>query len=156
MKSPEYKLYISSKEVFSDGHTVCSHFDLNDICDFDIELLVDIILRHDLVNKAIRRRLLGEKPQPKDIFIHALSCLKDTGDIDVLVRALNWQQNDIAFLSDRLQSLDRSIKVADELRVKCARLQDTVNSLRERNAELVKYIKSFGYGTPKKSKKNPR
>lgn len=156
MKSPDYKIFISCNEIYSDGHSVLSRFDSDDFCDFDIELLVDIILRHDLVNKAIRRRLLGEKPQPKDIFIHSLSCLKDSGDIDVLVRALNWQQNDIAFLSDRLQSLDRSIKVADDLRVKSARLQDTVNTLRERNAELVKFIKSLGYGTPKKSKKNPR
>lgn len=156
MKSPDYSFIYVLDEYYSNGDRVVHRFTSDDLCDFDIEKLVDIILRHDLVNKAIRRRLLGEKPQPKDIFIHALSCLKDSGDIDVLVRALNWQQHDIAFLSDRLQSLDRSIKVADDLRVKSARLQDTVNTLRDRNAELVKFIKSLGYGTPKKSKKNTR
>lgn len=80
---------------------------------------------------------------PDELFIKALAQLKDTGDIDVLVRHLSWQQNDIAFLSHQLKDYESTLVKLDKSLSDVARLRDSCNRLRKRNGELLHTIRSL-------------
>ena len=93
----------------------------------------------------------------RDIFIQSLASLKDTGELDVLYRSLEWQHNDNCHLTHELQHYDRALERLDDYRVKFARVKDDCAKLRERNAALVKQLKelrSYGKVSKKDSCKN--
>lgn len=104
------------------------------------EEIVDYLVKIPCLCEAFKNRLFVRN-DPKDLFILSLTELRDTGDIDCLVRALNWQHNDIAYLSHQLQYYERSLVKLDSYRKECARLKDLSNKLRERNSELIKALK---------------
>lgn len=93
------------------------------------------------------RALLDDLPfrpssstKPADLFIESLAQLNDTGDIDVLVRHLSWQQQDISFLVSQLVSYERNLTKLDESLKQIVKLKNDVKKLRARNAELCKFI----------------
>ena len=116
--------------------------------------ILDALL-HSSIRSAMSDVLLVS-PDPKDLFVVALSQLRDSGDIDVLVRALNWQHNDIAFLSHQLQGYERSLSKLDTYRKECARLRDAANNLRDRNSELIKALTESNIKIPIAMKKKIR
>lgn len=108
----------------------------------DINHLLDLIATCPyLVNRLKDYSVFQPvEASPDDLFVIALSKLRDSGDIDCLVRSLNWQQNDIAFLSNELKTFERTlVKLDDSLR-KIAKLRDDSNKLRKRNATLLATI----------------
>lgn len=93
----------------------------------------------------------------RDLFIQSLASLKDTGELDVLYRSLEWQHNDICHLTHELQHYERALEQLDDYRVKLARVKDDCAKLRERNAALVKQLKelrTYGKVSKKDSCKN--
>ena len=111
--------------------------EINDFVDF----LLDTPFRDSIISKV--RSLVLSRPSSRDLFVRSLSELADTGDIDTLVRHLNWQHNDIMHLTHELQGYERALVSLDKLRQKNARLHDEINKLRSRNSELVKYAVSL-------------
>ena len=128
--------------------------------DEDWDDLVELLQDEIPFVKRFRAIFFSRKPQAKDLFIESLSRLCDDGDIDVLVRHLNWQHEVIAFLTSQLKSYESSLAKLDDLRVACARLRDQANRLRERNSALIKALRESSISIPKtpqsheKSKKN--
>ena len=114
--------------------------------------IVDILLSDPVLRKSLRDAFF-DRPSPTDLFIISLAQLKDNGDIDSLVRALNWQHNDIAFLSSRLEGYERSLQKLDDLRREVARLRDDAVKLRERNSALIRALKDSNVSIPKSMKK---
>ena len=105
-----------------------------------------------LYSSSIKKLFAQElyvSPSPSDLFVASLSELRDTGDIDALVRALNWQHNDISFLSSQLDGYERTLVKMDKLRQECARLRDSANKLRERNSALIQALKESNSPIPK-------
>ena len=107
------------------------------------EEILSILLSSDLLRKSVMQRLLVQPLDPKDTFMVSLSRLRDDGDLQHLVRALNWQHMDICNLKEQLVGYERALKVTDKLRQDTARLRDNVNKLRDRNGELIKQIKNL-------------
>lgn len=103
--------------------------------------------------KAQIRSEITAFPDSRDLFVRALAELRDTGDIDCLVRALNWQHNDIAFLSHELAQFESSIAKLDKLRIQVARLKDANNTLKQRNIELINALRSSNLKIPRNEKK---
>lgn len=79
----------------------------------------------------------------KDLFVESLAQLNDTGDIDVLVRYLSWQQHDISFLVSQLVSYERNLTKLDEALKLNVKLKNDIKRLRVRNAELSKLVSSL-------------
>lgn len=124
------------------------------------ESIVDYLISIPRLCEAFKNRLFVQ-PNPKDIFILALTELRDTGDIDCLVRALNWQQNTIDSLRCDVDRYHSTLLKLDALRQECARLQHNLSVVRNRNAELIKALKECSCKIPKRNeyeikKKNPR
>ena len=116
--------------------------------------ILDALL-HSSIRSAMSEVLLVST-KPDDLFVVSLSQLRDTGDIDCLVRALNWQHNDIAYLSHQLHGYERSLEKLDIYRKEVARLRDSANKLRERNSELIKALKESNIKIPTTMKKKIR
>lgn len=124
------------------------------------EEVVDFLINCPNIKEAFINRLFV-KPDPKDIFILALTELRDTGDIDCLVRALNWQQNTIDSLRCDVDNYHKTLLKLDVLRQECSRLQHNLSVVRDRNAQLIKALKEHYCPIPKSKnheikKKNPR
>lgn len=112
---------------------------------FDIQDAFNILLTSPLLRKYMIDFVNKNTPKsstPDDLFIKALAQLKDSGDIDVLVRHLSWQQNDIAFLSHQLKDYESTLVKLDKALSDVARLRDSCNRLRKRNGELLHTIRS--------------
>lgn len=117
------------------------------------EEILSILLSSDLLLKSVMQRLLVQPLDPTDTFMVSLSRMRDDGDIEHLVRALNWQHLDICNLKEQLVGYERALKVTDKLRQDTARLRDSVNKLRDRNGELMRTIHKLR-SNGKKSSKN--
>ena len=96
------------------------------------------------------RALLDDLPfrpssstKPADLFIESLAQLNDTGDIDVLVRHLSWQQQDISFLVSQLVSYERNLTKLDQSLQQIVKLKNDVKKLRASNAHLRKFISNL-------------
>lgn len=131
----------------------------NDCSEEFAEEVIDFISSIPRLRDAFKRRFFVQ-PDPKDIFILALTELRDTGDIDCLIRALNWQQNTIDSLRCDLDSFHRTLTKLDTYRQEVARLKHTVNVVRTRNSELIAALKASSVPIPKSKsnenkKKNP-
>lgn len=113
------------------------------------EEIVDFLIKIPRLCDAFKRRLFVQ-PDPKDIFILALTELRDTGDIDCLIRSLNWQQNTINSLLCDVDALNRSLIQTDRLRQEVARLRHNIGVVRNRNSELLSALKSNGCTIPKR------
>lgn len=122
----------------------------------EVDKFVQALLGCPLLVPRLKAGLSRSKPQSKDLFIEALSRLCDDGEIDVLVRHLNWQHEDIAFLTSQLKSYESSLAKLDDLRVACARLRDQANRLRERNSALIKALRESSIPLPKKPKQHEK
>lgn len=123
----------------------------NNDCSVDYaEEIVDYLITIPRLRDAFKRRLFVQ-PDPKDIFILALTELRDTGDIDCLVRSLNWQQNTIDSLLCDVESLNRSLVQTDRLRQEVARLRHNIGVVRNRNSELLRSLKLNGCKIPKRN-----
>ena len=108
----------------------------------DILCILDIIISCPYLVERLKEYSVFKpvEASPDDLFVIALFKLRDTGDIDSLVRSLNWQQNDIAFLSNELKTFERTLVKLDESLSKIAKLRDDSNKLRKRNASLLSTI----------------
>lgn len=137
------------------------NLDKDNVSEEFAEEIVDYLISIPRLCKAFKNRLFVQ-PNPKDIFILALTELRDTGDIDCLVRALNWQQNTIDSLLFDVEHYRKCLLKLDDLRVECSRLQHNLSVVRSRNAELIKALKEQHCKIPKhgqydkEQKKNPR
>ena len=119
------------------------------------EHIVDMLVDYPTIMTAFKNRFFSQ-PDPKDIFILALTELRDTGDIDSLIRALNWQQNTINSLSCDLQGYHRSLSKLDTYRQEVARLKHRCNVLSQRNCELIQALRASCVKIPKSKKhENP-
>lgn len=125
------------------------NLDNNNVSQEFAEEIVDFLVTVPRLCEAFKKRFFVQ-PNPKDIFILALTELRDTGDIDCLVRALNWQQNTIDALSFDVERFNRTLLQLDVYRQKCARLQHSITTLRQRNAELIKALKESNSSIPKR------
>lgn len=101
------------------------------------------------LRKDIQSRLLVQPLDPRDHFMVSLSNLREDGDIEHLVRSLNWMDDDLRYYKRRVDLLEGEQKIADKLRVEVARLKDSNNALREKNAQLKEQLKQFKYGKKK-------
>lgn len=119
-----------------------------------LDFLKTIFSNKKLVDDIVKR--VFPEASPKDLFVQSLANLRDTGDIDSLVRALNWQHNDISYLSHQLVHYESSLRKLDELRVTCARLRDSAEQLRKRNSELITALREANVKIPKSSKSNEK
>lgn len=120
----------------------------DDLPDDKKSLLIDRLLAGRL-RQDIQERLLVHPLDPRDHFMVALSNLREDGDIEHLIRALNWMDDDIRLLSQEMSRLIGSDKAADKLRIEVARLKDSNNALREKNAQLREQLKQCKYGKKK-------
>lgn len=119
--------------------------ELDDPFTLDVEESFHILFTSPLFRSIIFdyvRKVTPKTSTPDDLFIKALAQLKDTGDIDVLVRHLSWQQNDIAFLSHQLKDYESTLVKLDKALSDVARLRDSCNRLRKRNGELLHTIRT--------------
>lgn len=121
----------------------------NQVSEEFAEQIVDFLISIPRVCEAFKNRLFVQ-PNPKDIFILALTELRDTGDIDCLVRALNWQQNTIDSLRHDVDHYHKTLLKLDVVRQECARLQHNLTVLRNRNSELVKALQESKVSIPKR------
>lgn len=128
--------------------------DLDSDCELAISLLRDTKLWSKIYSQV--RSCVLAVPDTRDLFVRALSELRDTGDIDCLVRALNWQHNDIAFLSHELSQFESSLAKLDKLRVQVARLKDANNTLKQRNIELMNALRSSNLKVPRSNEKKTK
>lgn len=120
-----------------------------DISETSAEELVDFLIEVPTLCECFKKRLFVQ-PNPKDIFILALTELRDTGDIDCLVRALHWQQNTIDSLRYDVDHYHKSLLKLDALRIECSRLQHNLGVVRSRNAELIRALQEQHCKIPKR------
>lgn len=112
--------------------------------------ILSILLSSDYLLKSLMQRLMVHPLDPTDTFMISLSRMRDDGNLEHLVRALNWQHIDICNLKEQVVGYERSLKVTDKLRQETARLRDSVNKLRDRNGELMKQLKKLRENGKKK------
>ena len=141
--------------IMSNGNFVlCWSDDLAEDCLKAVSILKGTnlwaVLSHEF------RSQISSVPDSRDLFVRALAELRDTGDIDCLVRALNWQHNDIAFLSHELSQFESSLAKLDKLRVQVARLKDANNTLKQRNIELINALRSSNLKVPRSNEKKTK
>ena len=122
--------------------------DFKSYSDRDKSVIVDLIYNEPKFRDALRDKFF-DAPSPRDLFVVSLANLRESGDIDVLIRALNWQHNDIAYLTSRLVGYERNLEQLDSLRIEVARLKDSANQLRERNSELIRALRESNTKIPK-------